>query len=69
MTKIKTFENLDLHNKKVLLRVDFNVPLESNKNTNTITDDWRIQSSLPTINLLLEKKARIIICTHITSSS
>ena len=65
MTKIKTFENLNLHNKKVLLRVDFNVPLETNKNTITITDDWRIQSSLPTINLLLEKKARIIICTHI----
>ena len=65
MKKIKTFENLNLHNKKVLLRVDFNVPLESNENISTITDDWRIQSSLPTINLLLEKKARIIICTHI----
>ena len=65
MTKIKTFENLNLKNKRVLLRVDFNVPLETNENTITITDDWRIQSSLPTINLLLEKKAKIIICTHL----
>ena len=65
MTKIKTFESLDLQNKKVLLRVDFNVPLDIHENITKITDDWRIQSSLPTINLLLEKKAKIIICTHL----
>lgn len=51
----------NLKNKNVLLRVDFNVPLKDGK----IMDDYRIASGLQTINYLLEKKAKIIIISHL----
>lgn len=57
---LKDIENLQ--GKKVLLRVDFNVPLKENGD---IQDDTRMKESLPTINYLLEKGARIIILTHL----
>ncbi len=50
----------ELNNKKVLLRVDFNVPLREGK----ITDDSRIVAALPTIKHLIENKAKIIIVSH-----
>ena len=53
--------NLDLKGKKVLLRVDLNVPM---KNGN-ITEISRIEKIIPTINLLSEKEAKIIIISHI----
>ena len=52
---------LDLNQKKVLLRLDLNVPLENGK----ITDTTRIDKILPTINLLLKNKAKIIILSHV----
>jgi len=54
-------QNLILKGKKVLLRVDLNVPMESG----TITETSRIEKILPTIKLLIEKEAKIIILSHI----
>lgn len=58
----KTIEDIDLKNKKVLVRVDYNVPLDANLN---VTDNSRIRLSLPTINYLLEKNAKIILMSHL----
>ena len=57
-----TIDDLDLAGKRVLVREDFNVPLDADRN---ITDDKRITATLPTINALLEKKAKIILCSHL----
>ena len=59
--KKKTIRDIDLHGKRVFLRVDFNVPLDKNGG---ILDDSRIIASLPTINYLLDNKAKIIIASH-----
>ena len=62
MVKInKLDENLNIEGKKVLLRVDFNVPI----NDGTITEDSRIEKVLPTIKFLINKKAKIIIIAHL----
>lgn len=57
----KTIRDIELKGKKVLLRADYNVPLEDGK----ITDDYRIQQSLPTVKYLLEHGAAVIICSHL----
>ncbi len=57
----QTVKDIDLSGKTVLLRADYNVPLEGEK----ITDDYRIQQSLPTIEYLLEHKVKLIICSHL----
>jgi phosphoglycerate kinase len=57
----QTIRDISLKGKRVLLRADYNVPLDGNK----ITDDYRIQQSLPTIKYLLDKGARLIICSHL----
>jgi len=59
----KTVEDIEVTGKKVLLRVDFNVPLDTN--TGDISDDSRIQASLPTIKYLVDHKAKIILCSHL----
>ena len=58
----RTIEQLNVRGKKVLLRVDFNVPLDDNGN---ITDETRIIKELPTIKYLLSKGAKLIICSHL----
>lgn len=58
----KTVRDLDVTGKKVLVRVDFNVPLNEK---GEITDDTRITASLPTIQYLLEKKAAVILMAHL----
>ena len=59
---MKTIRDVNFKGRKVLVRVDFNVPLDSNKN---ITDDTRIREAMPTINKLLSDGARIILIAHL----
>ncbi len=58
----KTLKDYDYKGKKVLVRCDFNVPMDENQN---ITDDIRIKSSLPTINYLIENGAKLILMSHL----
>ena len=57
-----TIDNVNLKDKKVLLRVDFNVPLDENQN---ITDDTRIKASLPTINKIINDGGKAILMSHL----
>ncbi len=58
----KTIRDIDIRNKKVIMRVDFNVPLDENRN---ITDDTRIKAALPTIKYILEQNAALILMSHL----
>ncbi|HEY8348814.1 MAG TPA: triose-phosphate isomerase [Clostridiales bacterium] len=58
----KTIEDIDVRGKKVIVRVDFNVPLDENRN---ITDDKRIRAALPTIKYLVDNKAKTILVSHL----
>lgn len=57
----QTIRDIDLGGKTVLLRADYNVPLEKGR----ITDDYRIQQSLPTIDYILKHAEKLIICSHL----
>src|SRR5216110_2677296 len=63
MTKL-SIRDLDVRGKRVLVRVDFNVPIEMRGKEVHISDDTRIRESLPTINYLREHKAKTILMSH-----
>ena len=62
MPRKKTLRDVDVNGKRVLVRVDFNVPIDEQGN---IIDDTRIRASLPTIEYLLDAKAKIILMSHL----
>ena len=58
----KTIKDIDIEGKKVLVRCDFNVPFDENRN---ITDNRRIIATIPTIKYLLDNNCKIILCSHL----
>ena len=59
----KTLEDISVKGKRVLVRVDFNVPID--KTTGEITDDTRIKATLPSIQYLLAQNAKVILMSHL----
>jgi len=62
MKKYFTLKDLDVTNKRILVRVDFNVPLND---CGDITNDKRIHAALPTLQYLIEHQAKLIVCSHL----
>lgn len=61
MINKKTIKDIDMQGKIVLVRADYNVPLKDG----VITDDYRIEKSLPTLQYLLEQNCKVVVCSHL----
>src|SRR3990167_7434500 len=59
---LKFIDEINIRHKRVLIRVDFNVPMDENNN---ITEDTRIRSVLPTINYALDESAKVVLASHL----
>ena len=59
---MKFLQDVDVHEKTVFIRVDFNVPMDRHRN---ITDDTRIRAVLPTVNYCLDEHAKVIMASHL----
>ncbi|MBF29470.1 MAG: phosphoglycerate kinase [Acidimicrobiaceae bacterium] len=65
-SRIPTLEDLgDVTGRRVLVRTDFNVPLEEREGSQVVVDDFRIRAALPTISWLLERGARVVCASHL----
>ncbi len=62
MAEKKTVEDIDVRGKRALVRVDYNVPFHPG--TTQISDDSRIRASLPTVNFLIERGCKVVLCSH-----
>jgi len=63
MQKVKSLKQIDIHNKRVLIRIDFNVPMDAH---HLIMDDIRIKEALHTINYCIDHQAKsIVLVTHL----
>ena len=60
-----TVRDLDVRGKRVFVRVDYNVPLEEKDGQTVVTDNTRIVETLPTLKLLIEKGAKIVLAAHL----
>src|SRR5512136_676334 len=63
MKRKMTVRDIEVKEKRVLVRVDYNVPLD--RDTRRILDDSRIRATLPTVNYLREQRACLILCSHL----
>ncbi|MCB9823325.1 phosphoglycerate kinase [Candidatus Nomurabacteria bacterium] len=61
--KKKTIRDIEVHGKRILLRADFNVPL--NKDDNSISSDYRISQTIPTIKYLIDRQCEVVIISHL----
>ena len=66
MLNKKTIEDIQVQGKKVLVRCDFNVPLDAEGN---ITDENRIVGAMPTIKYLVDNGAKVILCSHMSPNT
>ena len=60
-----TIKDIELHGKRVFVRVDYNVPMEEKDGSMVINDDTRIRATLPTLDFLVEKGAKILLAAHL----